>query len=84
MNRVTQYRIQAGWSPNELSSIFKVPAGIVNKWEHGELEPPAWIEERIRAKMMEEQKKRFSKKKRPSAKSAVEITVVPTATRIMV
>lgn len=64
MNRVTQYRIQAGWSPNELSSIFKVPAGIVNKWEHGELEPPAWIEERIRAKMMEEQKKRFSKKKR--------------------
>jgi len=64
MNRVTQYRLQAGWSPSDISSIFRIPYGIVNKWEHGELTPPAWIEERIRARAMTAQKERVAKKSR--------------------
>ena len=51
VNRITQYRMAAGLSPADISSMFKIPYGIVQKWERGELKPPAWAENQIITKL---------------------------------
>lgn len=51
VNRITQYRMAAGLSPADISSMFKIPYQIVQKWEKGELKPPAWAEQQIITKL---------------------------------
>ena len=47
VNRITQCRIAAGLTPAEISNMFKIPYNVVQKWEKGELKPPAWAEQQI-------------------------------------
>ena len=47
MNRITQYRLQTGWSKEDLSRLFSIAPRIVERWERGELPPPAWVEAMI-------------------------------------
>lgn len=66
MNRITQYRMQAGWSASDISRRFQIPARIVECWERGELVPPAWVEQRIRQEIQAE---RRQQQQRRSARS---------------
>ena len=50
-NRITMYRMQAGWSPDDLSRLFKIPPHTIERWERGELTPPVWVEQLIRRRM---------------------------------
>ena len=47
LNRIKQYRLAAGLTPADISSMFKIPYRTVQKWEKGELTPPAWAEQQI-------------------------------------
>ena len=47
LNRIKQYRLAAGLTPADISSMFKIPYCTVQKWEKGELIPPAWAEQQI-------------------------------------
>lgn len=51
VNRITIARTAAGLSPAEISNMFKIPYRIVQKWESGELKPPAWAEQQIVSKL---------------------------------
>ena len=67
-NRITMYRMQAGWSPDDLSRLFKIPPHTVKRWERGELTPPAWVEQLIRRRMeTEHQNTRQKGNPRPGA-----------------
>lgn len=54
MSRITQYRLRHGWSKENLSRLFSIPARIVERWERGELTPPAWAEAMIERRAREE------------------------------
>lgn len=62
MNRITQYRLQTGWSKEDLSRLFSLPPRIVERWERGELTPPAWVEAMIERRAREEARRRQKKK----------------------
>ena len=47
LNRIKQYRLTAGLTPADISSMFKIPYRTVQKWEKGELLPPVWAEQQI-------------------------------------
>lgn len=56
MNRIKQYRLAAGLTPADISAMFKIPYRTVQKWEKGELVPPAWAEAQIVNRLQEKQK----------------------------
>lgn len=62
MNRITQYRLQTGWSTEDLSRLFSIPPRIVERWERGELTPPAWVESMVERRAREEVCRRPAKK----------------------
>lgn len=47
INRIKQYRLQAGLTPQAVSAMFKIPYDTVIKWEKEELTPPPWAEEMV-------------------------------------
>lgn len=62
MNRITQYRLQTGWSKEDLSRLFSIAPRIVERWERGELTPPAWVEAMIERRAREEVRRQQTKK----------------------
>ena len=38
-------------TPDDLSRLFKIPPHTIERWERGELTPPAWVEQLIRRRM---------------------------------
>ncbi len=64
MNRITQYRLQAGLSPADVSRLLKIPSGIVDRWERGELKPPAWVESMLYDRIQRDRRQAFRKKQR--------------------
>ncbi len=64
MNRITQYRMQAGLSPADVSRILRIPSGIVDRWERGELKPPAWVESMLFDRIQREKKQDLQKRQR--------------------
>lgn len=47
INRIRQYRLQAGLTPQAVSAMFKIPYDTIIKWEKEELTPPPWVEEMV-------------------------------------
>lgn len=47
INRIKQYRLQAGLTPQAVSAMFKIPYDTIIKWEKEELTPPPWAEEMV-------------------------------------
>lgn len=47
INRIKQYRLQAGLTPQAVSAMFKIPYNTIIKWEKEELTPPPWAEEMV-------------------------------------
>ncbi len=64
MNRITQYRLQAGLSPSDVSRILKIPSGIVDRWERGELKPPAWVESLLFDRIQRDRRQELAKRQR--------------------
>ncbi len=54
----------AGLSASDVSSRFKIPAGVVTRWERGELRPPAWVESMVRNFLADERRKNHLKSRR--------------------
>lgn len=61
MNRITAYRLQTGWSKEDLSRLFSIPPRIVERWERGELTPPAWVEAMVERRAHEEARRKPAK-----------------------
>ena len=61
MNRMMAECRAAGFSAADIGSRFKIPAGVVSRWERGELRPPAWIESKVRDFLADERRKNHLK-----------------------
>ena len=66
MNRMMATCRAAGMSASDISSRFRIPAGIVSRWERGELKPPAWVERMVFDFLADERKKQYRKGRRQS------------------
>ena len=64
MNRMMAECRAAGLSASDVGSRFKIPAGVVSRWERGELRPPAWVERMIRDFLADERRKHYMKGRR--------------------
>ena len=64
MNRMMAECRAAGFSAADIGSRFKIPAGVVSRWERGELRPPAWVERMIRDFLADERRKNYMKGRR--------------------
>ena len=64
MNRMMAECRAAGLSASDVSSRFKIPAGVVSRWERGELRPPAWVESMVRDFLADERRKNYAKSRR--------------------
>lgn len=64
MNRIMAECRAAGVSASDIGSRFKIPAGVVTRWERGELRPPAWVERMVRDFLAEERRKNYLKGRR--------------------
>ena len=71
MNRMMAECRAAGLSASDVSSRFKIPAGVVTRWERGELRPPAWVERMVRDFLADERRKNHLKATRGKNTSAV-------------
>ncbi|MBE6095876.1 MAG: hypothetical protein E7199_10585 [Schwartzia succinivorans] len=67
MNRMMAECRAAGLSASDVSSRFKIPAGVVSRWERGELRPPAWVESMVRSFLADERRKNYEKSRRGQA-----------------
>lgn len=67
MNRMMAECRAAGFSAADVSSRFKIPAGVVSRWERGELRPPAWVESMVRNFLADERRKNYAKSRRGQA-----------------
>lgn len=56
INRIKQYRLQAGLTPQAISAMFKIPYDTIIKWEKEELSPPPWAEEMVVNALMKKSK----------------------------
>ena len=61
MNRMMAECRAAGFSAADIGSRFKIPAGVVSRWERGKLRPPAWIESKVRDFLADERRKNHLK-----------------------
>lgn len=64
MNHMMAECRAAGLSASDVSSRFKIPAGVVTRWERGELRPPAWVERMVRDFLADERRKNHLKSRR--------------------
>ena len=64
MNRMMAECRAAGLSASDVSSRFKIPAGVVSRWERGELRPPAGVESMVRSFLADERRKNYLKGRR--------------------
>ena len=65
MNNVSRYCRQAGLSSQDLISKLRIPAPVVDKWEKGELVPPAWIEQKVFDLAQKERTRQLKQNRRP-------------------
>ena len=63
MNRMMATCRAAGMSASDISSRFRIPAGVVSRWERGELVPPAWVERMVFDFLADERKIQYRKRR---------------------
>ncbi len=64
MNRMMAACHAEGLSASDSSGRFKIPLGVVKRWERGELRPPAWVERMVTDALADERKQRYLKSRR--------------------
>lgn len=68
MNRMMAACRAAGMTASDVASRFKIPAGVVSRWEKGTLLPPAWVERMVFDELRAERRRAYKKSRGETVK----------------